>query len=577
MRPSARNLAGCLLAFVLSAGCTGLIKGNQGELASGSASTAATGQDSTAGGGMTANGSAGGSAVSSGGPNAPAAAAPLVRLTSVQYENTLRALFAPVVVPDEVPPPDVAVDGFENNSTTQTPSAALISAYQSSAIAVATAAMQDSTALLGCTPTTPDEESTCAQRFLATFGKKAFRRTLSESEQASMLAFYQSQRTGGVSFATAMTLTIEGILQSPNFLYRVEIGTPIADRPTAVRLNSSEVASRLSYLLLDSMPDDELFAAADADTLTTPDGVEAQTRRLLADTRAHDAVARFHRGWLEFDKMQNLAKDTQAFPTWTAATWTALQQSAEMYVDNIFFGEGTLSALLTDSHAYVNDVLAPIYGVPSPGPDLQLVPVDPAQRSGILTNAGLLAGFAHQTTDSPVFRGVFVLSRLMCSAPPPPPKGVNTSLPAMSSGAPLTTRQEFATQHEQGGCAGCHHMIDGIGFGFEQYDAVGQFRTTDNGLPVDASGWFTDGSSGDLTGTFDGAVELGKKLAASKTVQACVATQWMRQALGVDTTGIGQDQLEPVVDAFVASGLSMPELVVALTRSDAFLTRVVAP
>ncbi len=531
MRSSPRGLLGCLLAVALSAGCTGLIKGGQ-RVGSGPDG------DGTRGSGASASSSGGNSAVGA----APAAPAPLGRLTSAQYNNTLQALFAPVAVPDQTPPADLAVDGFENNSATQTPSAALISAYQSSAIAVATAAMKDPEALLGCAPTTAAEEAACAQKFLSTFGKKAFRRTLSDSELASLTTFFQMQRTGAAAFATAMTLTIEGILQSPKFLYRVEIGTKIAGRPAAIQLTSSEVASRLSYLLLDSMPDDELFAAADADSLVTADGVETQARRLLADPRARDAVARFHRGWLEFDKMQNLAKDMQTFPAWTSVTASALQQSAEMYVDSIFFGEGTLSALLTDSHAYVNDALAPIYGVPSPGPSLTLVPVDPTQRSGILTNAGMLAGFAHQTSDSPVFRGVFVLSRLMCSAPPPPPKGVNTSLPAASSGAPMTTRQEFASQHEQGSCAGCHHTIDGIGFGFEHYDAVGQYRTTDNGLPVDASGWFTDGAAGDLTGTFDGAVDLGKKLSVSKTVQACVATEWLRRALGVDTTGIARPQ-----------------------------------
>ena len=151
---------------------------------------------------------------------------------------------------------------------------------------------------------------------------------------------------------------------------------------------------------------------------------------------------------------------------------------------------------------------------------------------------------------------------------------MNTTLPAVEVGKPMTTRDRFATQHEQGPCAGCHHTIDGIGFGFESYDAVGAFRTKDNGLPVDASGWFSEGN-GDLTGTFNGAVDLGQKLAASQTVHSCVASSWMRYALGVDHKGIDKKGLAPVLDAFEKSQLKLPELVIAVTKSDAFRTRPV--
>jgi hypothetical protein len=231
---------------------------------------------------------------------------------------------------------------------------------------------------------------------------------------------------------------------------------------------------------------------------------------------------------------------------------------------------------MTDDHAWVNDDLAAIYGVAAPGTStLTRVQLDPSQRSGILTNAGLMAAFAHQTADSPVLRGVFVLRNVMCKDLPPPPPGVNTSPPASSGGA-MTTRQEFATQHEQGSCASCHHTIDGIGFGFEHYDAVGAWRTQDDGLPVDSSGWFTGDYDSSLTGTFDGAVELGQKLAQSPTAQACLAKNWLRYALGVDHTGIDTKGLTPIVDAFSAAQLDMHALVIAVTTSDAFLTRVIS-
>jgi hypothetical protein len=275
--------------------------------------------------------------------------------------------------------------------------------------------------------------------------------------------------------------------------------------------------------------------------------------------------------------MKELTKDAALYPSFSPATADAMRASADAYVDWVFFGDGSFTTLLTDTHAFVNDDLASIYGVAAPGgADMKLVSVDPTQRSGVLTNAGLMAGFAHATADSPVLRGVWVLDRLMCSAPPPPPKDVNVTPPVDNGGQPMTTRDRFAKQHEQGVCAGCHHTIDGIGFGFENFDAVGAFRTTEGSLPVDSSGWFPDGN-GDLKGTFSGAVDLAHKLAGSQKVHTCVVSNWMRYALGVDQKGIDESEITPIVDAFEKSQLNMRELVVALTRSDAFRTRPVAP
>ena len=508
------------------------------------------------------------------GPDAPAAASPLARLTSTQYTATLHDLFAPIAVPDATLPNNVFVEGFDNNSATQTPSAALIDALHANAVTVANEAMKSSSELLGCSPTIRAEEDECAKTSTRKLATKAFRRPVVDAEIAELVKLYTDLRSDGTTdFTTAMTLVIETILQGPDFVYRVELGTPIVGDPTRVQLTPYEMASRLSYLLWNTMPDDALFAAAESGELATPDGIEKQARRLLADPRAHAAVLKFHSEWLRFSSMDTLSKDATLFPSFTDKTATALRASTDKYVDSIFFGEGTLTALLTDTHAWVNDDLASIYGVSAPGgAALELVSVDPAQRAGILTSAGLMAGFAHETADSPVLRGVWVLDRFMCNEPPPPPKNVNTTLPAAVTGKPLTTRDRFATQHEQGACAGCHHTIDGIGFAFENYDATGAWRTIDNTLPVDSSGWFADGN-GDLSGTFTGAVELGHKLAASKTVQACVASSWMRYALGVDHKGIDDKGLAPVVEAFDQSQLKLPELVVAITRSDAFRTR----
>ncbi len=505
----------------------------------------------------------------------PALAAPLSRMTSPQYNNTVKDLFAPIAVPDQTTPGDVAVESFDNNTGVQTPSSALIEAYHANAQSVATAAMLEPAALLRCMPTDRPTEDSCAAKFLGTFVPKAFRRPVSPAELKELQDFYTEVRVDGTDFTTAMTLTIEAVLESPTFLYRIEVGSPVSGRADIVALTAYEVASRLSYFLWNTMPDRALLDAAAAGDLATRAGVKAQAERLLADPRARESVANFHRQWLKFEKMKGLTKDRVAYPNFSERTVSAMRASAEKYVEDIFFNGGSFKTLLTDDRAWVNDELAEVYGVPSPGPNLTLVKVDPTQRSGILTNAGLLAAFAHQTTDAPVLRGVFVLGNVMCEGTSAPPAGVSTSPPAADTGAPRTTRDRFALQHEQGACAGCHNTIDGIGFGFEHYDAIGQWRASEAGLPIDSKGWFTGGNDPVLTGTFDGALELGQKLAASSTAQSCIAANWLRYALGVDHTGIDKKALAPIISHFSSADLDLHSLVIAITTSDAFNTRVV--
>ena len=508
-------------------------------------------------------------------PELPAVASPLTRMTGTQYNNTLRDLFAPIVVPAQTVPPDVSIESYDNNAGAQTPSAALIEAYQSGAESVASAAMASPAALLGCTPNGRASEDACAVSFFARFVPSAFRRRATATELAGLESFYALARADGADFATAITLSLEAILQAPAFLYRVEVGVPVEGRTHVVRLGPFELASRLSYFLWNTMPDPVLFAAAESGALASNAGIEAQAERMLADPRARTAVANFHRQWLQFERMKGMTKDPTMFPKFNVATVGALEASAEKYVDGLFFAGGTFKGLLTDDRAWVNDDLAQIYGVASPGPTLSLVAVDRTQRSGILTNAGLMAAFAHQTADSPVQRGVFVLTSLLCSGLPPPPPGVNLSPPSPTSNAPLTTRDRFEQQHEQGSCASCHRAIDGIGFGFEYYDASGRWRAEEAGLPINAKGWFTGTKDPLLTGSFDGAVELGQRLADSKVAQTCLVKNWLRYALGVDHSGIDAKGLQPIFTAFTASNFQMRALVVAITTSEAFQTRVV--
>jgi hypothetical protein len=499
--------------------------------------------------------------------------APLAHLTSTQYGKTLHDLFPSISFGADVVtlPAEISTEGFINNAATQTPSAELIEDLSSNAHAIATAAVETPAKILPCSPASAAEETDCGHQFVSAFGKRAFRRPLSGDEVQRYDTFFDtSYKQWG--FQSALRLVIEGMLQAPSFLYRVEIGGSSPAGPLA--LSAYEMASRLSYLLTNSMPDDTLLQAADRGELVDAAAVEREARRLLKVPAARDAVASFHGQWLRFDKMDSLTKAPDLYPTFSPATASAMKDATARYVDHLFWDEGfTLPKLLTDGHAYVNDVLAPLYGVSAPkGAELGWIAVDATPRSGILTQAGLLAGFAHQRNDAPVLRGVFVMDRLLCAAPPAPPPNVNTALPELTAGAKLTTRQQLEQSHVAAACASCHQSIDGIGFGFENYDAVGAFRTSEIGLPVDSTGML---KGSDVDGDFHGAVDLGQKLSQSEQVRECVSTQWLRYALGVTREEIESCMVAPIAKAFADSGYDLRELLVATAKSDAFRYRPV--
>jgi Protein of unknown function (DUF1592)/Protein of unknown function (DUF1588)/Protein of unknown function (DUF1595)/Protein of unknown function (DUF1587)/Protein of unknown function (DUF1585) len=558
------------------AACTGNLEGNTGSPApmpgasgsSSSAGTAAT--DPTA-----PLDPQTGIPVSCDGSAKLAAPSPTLRLTNREYQNTLADLFPGLKVEPATLATDNKVNGFDTIASAQSVSSALVEGYFAQAKNLATAAVADIGSWLPCAvPATP--APSCGSDFVSSFAARAYRRPATPEELARLTTLFTASQTSW-GFAKAVEVTLRAVLESPAFLYRIELGRTQAAEGNTLPLTGYEVASRLSYLLWDSMPDGSLLDAASTGALDSPEGVTTQARRLLADPRAHDAVATFQSQWLRFEKLSNLKKSAALFPGFSDATASALRDSAARYADYLFWQRGTLDALLTDSKAYVNSELAPIYGVTAPTTsELSLVDVNPAQRAGILTQAGLLAGFAHETADAPVLRGVFVLSRLLCDEPPPPPPGIAAAPEPKPGDAPMTTRDRLELTHVKPACNGCHDSIDGIGYGFSHYDALGAYRDLDSGLPVNASGVLKN--TVDIDGPFDGAVELGKKLAGSAQVRVCVTKEWYRYALGLGETELDACALKSAVEGFKASGNQFSELLVGMVSSEAFRRRtVIAP
>jgi hypothetical protein len=506
------------------------------------------------------------------GPTPAVYPAPLARLTARQYSNTLRDLLPGLTVERPQWPAENLVDGFDNNAQAQTPSFELIDALHATAQRVSALAAEQQATFAACTMGTASVEEDCGRKLIVTFGRRAFRRPLTVTELDRYGQFFNSTRARR-GYKIAVALTTQALLEAPQVVYRLEIGEPVAGSSTLNRLTHHEMASRLSYFLTETMPDPELMAAADGQRLGTTAEIEAQARRLLAKPAAREMTAHLHDGWLKLDQITDLDKSTQLFPGYSEKTTTALRESARMFVDHVFWDTpgSKLSTLLTEPKAFVDSVLAPIYEVPSPGAQMKLVALDPQRRAGVLTQAGILAMYASGISDKPVFRGLAVVERVLCRDIPEVPAGVNDSVPEPMPGQPLTTRQSVEQSHLMGPCAACHQFMDPIGFAFGHYDAIGKWRDNDNGLPVDASGQFV--GTEDADGPFDGAVQVATRLAGSKQVARCVATQWFRFGLGRKDFPSDSCALKSLGDELVSNGGDMKALAVALTRSDAFRFR----
>lgn len=499
---------------------------------------------------------------------------PLRRLTRVQYTNSVRDLIGIDTDVAEGFPVDERIGAFESNAVAPISNLA-VEQYMDAAetLAVEALALQRD-ALLPCDPAL-DGEDACAETFVRTFGARAHRRPLTEEDVAMYLSLYDSGQAED-GFDGGIRLVLQGMLQSPYFLYHVEIGGQ-SDAPndaeTIVAVSEHELASRLSFYLWGSMPDEALFAAADAGTLADPEELRAQAERMLAHPRAAETIASFHEQWLHVDDMTAVDKDPVVFPEFDEALKGAMQREVGDFASYVIReGDANLRTLLTGSFTVSDDpALLELYGVEAPVGHVSGEPIelDPTERAGLLTQPALLAKAAHVEQSSPVHRGVVVRQNFLCQMLPAPPDDVDDTPPDPDPDA--TTRERFHEHTADPACAGCHVLIDGLGFGFENYDAIGSWRTDEGGLPIDASGEIVGTSNADQT--FDGAVELAGILAGSPDVQRCVSEQWFSYALGRVAGDEDACSTDAIYEAFAASDLDVRSLIIAVVTSDAFRYR----
>jgi len=494
---------------------------------------------------------------------------PVRRLTNVEYENTARDLFGAGIPELPQQPEDTVLKGsFENDALSLAPSDVRIARYEAAAISLGEHAVNNAAARSQVLPC-ETSDAACGREFVESFGKRAFRRPLTDEEFERWTGFFESQRLA-IDFDAALQLTVTAMLQTPQFLYRLETqGSEV--NPDQLELSQPELASRLSYFLWETMPDDELMAAADAGELETAAGLEAEARRLLADERARSAVRNFHRQWLYLDRVLGEDKVQELFPMWQGPVRESAKEETLRFIENIFFDGGTVKDLFTSNVAWIDDTMAELYAVPYPPEPWTRTELDPEERAGLLSRVAFLAGNAHDANASPPLRGVYVMERLTCGLRPSPPADADTSTPeADPNQGPMTNRELFEQRVSPPSCQGCHVQIDGFGFGFENYDAAGQFRTEDNGLPVDASG-FAYGIGNDAE--YEGAVELQALLGESDVVRDCIAKQWFVYGYGRPIEPADTCQVEAIQQEFADSGGNLIELLVSIVTRPEFRLR----
>lgn len=496
-------------------------------------------------------------------------AAPIRRLTRFELNNTLRDLLDDTTRSGDRLPPELKGNGFSNDAASLTTSRVLVDAYRTVADELAATATKDATALAKLTTcdVAAQGEEACARAFVAEFGTKAFRRTPSEAESAALYGIYVVGKQGA-THASGLQAVIRMVLQSPQFLYRVEIGVAVPGKPVW-RPTSNEMATRLSYLLWGSLPDARLLGVAAQNLLETPDQVAAQAELMLQDPRAREVLRHFTNTLYGIGGLDGLERTAEAFPTFNTELGPLFRQETERFIEDVVWnGAGDFATLFNAPYTFVNGPLAAFYGLPGvTGDAFQRVERDPARRLGLLTHASVLASTTPGSRNNPVVRGKFVFEEVLCGHVPSPPVGLNVKEPPADP--TRTTRERFSAHREQEPCKSCHVMLDPIGYGLENFDGVGLWRDTEIGKPIDASGELPQGV--DAAGPFVGPAELAKKIASSQDARNCFADKWLSFAYGRvpgDQDACSKHQLET---AFREANGNVKALLLAAARTDAFL------
>ena len=427
--------------------------------------------------------------------------------------------------------------------------------------------------IVACRPVGEEPWRPCAERIVRTLARRAFRRPPTEHEVHRFMRLAEASMRGGNSFEGTVRTVLQAVLVSPEFLFRIERG---ADGPASQgeqAIGSFELATRMSYFLWSSMPDDELLEAAAAGLAGSPDAIAAQVRRMLADPKSSALVENFAGQWLQLRNLAQAQPDSDRFPDFDEPLRDAMRKETELFFESILREDRSVLEFLDSDFSYLNGRLAAHYGIPGvAGDSFRRVELPNRDRGGLLGQASVLTVSSYPTRTSPVLRGLWVLENILGQSPPPPPPGV-PELEVREGKISGTLREQLEEHRANEGCMSCHLVMDAIGFGLENYDAVGRWRTTDSGLPVDSSGTLPGGHS------FDAPDQLRRILldTEAESFARTLAKKLLTYALGRGVDRRDNPAINEILARLAESDYRFSALVQGIINSKPFRVRASEP
>ncbi|MEP6534573.1 MAG: DUF1592 domain-containing protein [Bryobacteraceae bacterium] len=420
-----------------------------------------------------------------------------------------------------------------------------------------------------CQPSTPGEEDGCAKRILSTLTRRAYRRPVTDADLAAPLRFYREARKNG-GFETGIEMALRSVLVSPEFLFRVEQDPAGVAPGTAYKVSDLELASRLSFFLWSSIPDDELLDVAVQGKLREPAVLEQQVRRMLADQRSEALVTNFADQWLYLRNLSSATPDMRLFPDFDDNLRQAFRKETELFFESVMREDRNVVDLINANYTFVNERLAKHYGIPNVyGSRYRRVTFGPdGVRGGLLRQGSILTVTSYATRTSPVIRGKWVLSNILGIPPPPPPPFVPSLKENTGIGNNVPMRERLAQHRANPACAGCHQLMDPVGFSLENFDAVGRWRTKEDITPIDASGGLPDGSK------FTGVAGLQKALVSRPDIFVNTFTdKLLTYALGRGVEYYDAPAIRKVVRDSEAQNYRFSAIVAGIVKSTPFQMR----
>jgi hypothetical protein len=498
----------------------------------------------------------------------------LRRLNRAEYNNTIRDLLGIRFRPaDDFPTDDVGY-GFDNIGDVLSLSPLLLEKYLAAAEKIVDLAFKDPEARRRILSAAPQARgAAAAQAILRAFARRAYRRSVSDEEIERLTRFVDLAEKNGDSFEQGIRLALQAVLVSPHFLFRVE-----KDRKAAASglkanpISDFELASRLSYFLWSSMPDEELFRLAERKALRNGDTLPRQVRRMLADSKATALIENFFGQWLQLRSLATMTPDPAQYPAFDEPLRAAMFKETELFIGAIIKEDRSILVFLDADFTFVNERLARHYGIAGvKGPDFRRVKV-PEARGGVLTQASILTVTSNPTRTSPVKRGKWVLETLLNAPPPPPPPDAGELREDKQAVLSGSLRKRMEMHRAKAICASCHQRMDPLGFGLENFDGIGAWRDKDGKFPIDASGMLPGGQ------TFEGPKGLRQVLLKKQAeFRRCLAEKMLTYALGRGLEAYDKCAVDDITAAVARDGNRFSSLMIAVVQSEPFQMRRARP